>query len=315
MGEQLGDERDPLLVRPFVLPDGDRQAPAPSTSTWPAQAGAGEVPTQLLPAAPAAPAEPAEPGTSSSRRSLILIGAAVTAVAGVAGYALMRPAPEAEWVSSQPGLSHPAVIGPSLTPSAGEEKSTIDGLTGDGSTVESGGDPGGGTVTRGGTRTPAPGGSGSASRSAGASPSTGGGPTSAAPAPPIDLLPSAIPTGQGLLINGSGLCLDLRGGRASDGRDVHVDDCNGTSPQRWRLNSDRTLEVLDMCAAQARDGSVELTSCDGRFATRWQLFDNGVLINTANGQCLTDPNSGSRPANAVVVTLCAGGRNQSWTFG
>ncbi|MDR6321031.1 RICIN domain-containing protein [Actinoplanes couchii] len=130
----------------------------------------------------------------------------------------------------------------------------------------------------------------------------------------IGLLPSAIPTGRGLLVNGSGLCLDLRGGRAGEGRDVHVDTCNGTSPQRWELRSDRTLEVSNMCAYLVGDGTAELTRCDGRLTAQWQLFDNGALINMSNGQCLTDPNSGTRPARAVTVTLCSGGKNQTWTF-
>ncbi|MBW6437371.1 ricin-type beta-trefoil lectin domain protein [Actinoplanes hulinensis] len=135
-----------------------------------------------------------------------------------------------------------------------------------------------------------------------------------APAPPISLLPSSVATGNGLLVTGNGLCLDLRGGSAEDNQEVHVDDCNGTSPQRWQLNADRTLEVLDMCAYLVGDGTVHLTRCDTRTTAQWQLFENGVLRNVSNGQCLTDPHSGAQPARAVVVTTCVGGNNQRWTF-
>lgn len=313
MGEELGDERDPLLVRPFVLGDGVRPEPSPSRSTtWPAQTGSGEQATQLLPAVPAGASADSESGRSARWRPLVLIGAGVVAVAGIAGYALLRPADEpGEWVA-EPGQSLPAAIGPSLATSDSEVEELPGGVA-EGDAGDSGGATGSTADARTGTPTPSVSGN-TPSRSVGSSPAASGAPTSATSAPPIGLLPSAIPTGRGLLANGSGLCLDLRGGRAAEGQDVHVDDCNGTSPQRWRLNSERTLEVLDMCAYLVGDGTVELTRCDERTTAQWRLFTNGTLVNASNGLCLTDPHSGTRPANAVIVTVCTGGRNQSWTF-
>ncbi|WP_157751632.1 RICIN domain-containing protein [Actinoplanes derwentensis] len=234
-------------------------------------------------------------------------------MASIAGYALLRPATNTgEWVS-QPGLSLPAAVGPSIAGSDTENAAPTQGQPGDfaGGTD---GDSGSSTVTRTNSPKPAAGG-GTASQSVAASPAVSGSPASSVTSgPPISLLPSAIPTGQGMLANGSGLCLDLRGGRAAEGRDVHVDTCNGTSPQRWKLNSDRTLEVLNMCAYLVGDGTAELTRCDGRTTAQWQLFANGTLINMSNGLCLTDPNSGTRTSTAVTVTVCTGSKNQSWTF-
>ncbi|HWS34178.1 MAG TPA: RICIN domain-containing protein [Actinoplanes sp.] len=314
MGDELGGDRDPLLVRPFVLPDGDRHGSGPSASTWPAQPQLGEQATQLLPAVPAAAAEPGAGDGSQRWRSLVLIGAGVAVVASIGGYALLRPAEvTGEWVS-QPGLSLPAAVGPSVADSETVESEPGGGVPDDGLPGGDSGSNGGGqgpsTVNR--TRTPAAGG-GTVSPSAVVSPPAG---TSASVgSAPVVVVPTVVPTGRGMLVNGSGLCLDLRGGRAGQGREVHVDTCNGTSPQRWRLNADRSLEVLDMCAQVVRGGTVELTRCDGRLAAQWQLFSNGALVSGATALCLTDMNSGNRPATAVVVSFCAGGQNQAWTFG
>lgn len=314
MGDELGEDRDPLLVRPFVLPDGGRHGPGLSPSTWPAQPNAGEQATQLLPAVAAEPSEPGAGAGSPRWRPLILIGAGVVAVAGIGGYALVRPADvTGEWVS-QPGLSLPAAVGPSIPDdeTAGSDPGggPPDGGQWSGDSGSTGGGPGSSTANR--TKRPAAGG-GSAGPSAAASPTAGTG--ASASAGPITLPPSAIPTGRGLLVNSTGLCLDLRGGRGREGREVHVDNCNATSPQRWQLNADRSLEVLGMCAQVVGGGTVELTRCDGRLTAQWQLFSNGALVNASNALCLTDANSGARPATAVVVSVCAGARNQTWTFG
>ncbi|MFC4072690.1 ricin-type beta-trefoil lectin domain protein [Actinoplanes subglobosus] len=316
MGEELGEDRDPLLVRPFVLPDGDRQEAPRSTSTWPVDQRAGEMPTQLLPTVPDVLAvEPAPDDLEGGRRRrmLLLAGAGAVAVATVAGYALLRPGERPETWVSVPGQSLPAAVGPAR--SAGVSPSGFPS-GGEGNDGEQGGS---GEVT-GSTRAPR---SSSASADAGetsARPSTGSPgsdsktTTPVAPVAPIDLTPTSAATGRGLLVTGNGLCLDLRGGAAAEGREVHIDDCNGTSPQRWQLNSDRTLEVLDMCAYLVGDGTVELTGCDGRTTAQWQLLQDGTLTNAANGRCLTDPYWGARPGNGVIVTACTGGTNQRWTF-
>ncbi|MEU4620694.1 RICIN domain-containing protein [Actinoplanes sp. NPDC023801] len=311
MGEDLGDNREPLLVRPFVLPDGDRQEPRPSASTWPVEQTAGELPTQLLPVVPAAESTGSdEPSARWRRRPLLLAGAGVAAVALVAGYAWLRPDDRAENWTSPPAQSLPAAIGPATSSGVAPSGLPADGQ---GNGDDDAGDP---TRTSPSPRvTPSSAGSPSTvGTSAGASAGVTGSPAPAAPAPPAQLLPDAVETGQGLLVTGNGLCLDLRGGEAGEGRDVHIDDCNGTSPQRWQLNADRTLEVLDMCAYVVGDGTVDLTGCDGRTTAQWQLFGNGTLTNSANGMCLTDPHSGARPGNSVTVAFCAGGNNQRWFF-
>ncbi|MFC6567713.1 RICIN domain-containing protein [Actinoplanes utahensis] len=270
---------------------------------------AGEIPAQPVPVVAATRSASSRPGRR--RRPSLLIGAGVAAVASVAGYALLRAADGPAVWTSMPGTSLPAAVGP--PGSASTTASGVPARSGD-----SGGkaDSGQGPESTEGRRTgePSPTGVTSATPSAGRPAATTGTPTSTVPAPPIGLLPNPITTGRGLLVTGNGLCLDLRGGDAAEGREVHIDDCNGTSPQRWRLNPDQTLEVLDMCAYLVGDGTVQLTRCDGRTTAQWQLFADGRLTNAATGQCLTDPSSGARPGRPVIVAACATGNNQLWTF-
>ncbi|BEL07286.1 hypothetical protein Q0Z83_054770 [Actinoplanes sichuanensis] len=310
----MGDERDPLLVRPFVLPDGARQEPPSSASTWPVEQRAGEMPTQLLPTIPGVLTE--DPGPDGApnhrrRRFVLISGAAALVVATVAGYALLRPGDQQETWVSVPGQSLPAAVGPptsaGVVPSAPQGDDQVSGPGGGGAVTSSK------PPTRTASTSPATT-AASTNPSVGASVGGSSSTTPVAPVAPVDLLPTAITTGSGLLVTGNGLCLDLRGGTAAEGREVHIDDCNGTSPQRWKLNTNRTLEVLGMCAYLVGDGTVELTGCDGRTTAQWQLLSDGTLTNAANGRCLTDPYVGARPGNAVIVTVCAGGGNQRWLF-
>jgi hypothetical protein len=302
-----GDGLDPLLVRPFVLQDGDRAEVPASAATWPADPTR-EIPTQVIPVVPAAP-EPAARRSQRRRRSLLLAGAGIAAVLAIAGWAVLRPlTPTVS--SSLPDQQFPVVSGPAPASAAPSEEPGAGADLGD----TGGGNSGDSDDTPPTASTSLP---NSPTRNS-KSPRSAATPTATkttapAPAPPADLVPSPL-NGPAALVSGNGLCLDLRGGDINEGSDVHVDDCNGSSPQRWKLNADRTLEVGDLCAYMEGDGGVELIRCDGRTTAQWALNNDGRLMNAANGRCLTDPNFGGRPANEVIVAPCVGTSNQRWTF-
>ena len=320
--EQSNDDRDPLLVRPFVLQEDDGRAGTASDATWQAEPER-EMPTQLLPAVPVA-APVATRRRESSRRPVLLIGAGVAAVLAVAGYTVLRPALQPAVSTTLPGQGLPVVTRPAPPASVPPASNPAGaGNGGDARDADATGGAGDGATEDGGEATASTAGTTAATPAATAtSPIPAGTPSTvaasrtatAAPVPPAELVPSPLMGSNGTLVSGNGLCLDLQGGEAQEGREVHVDDCNGTSPQRWRLTGDRTLEVLDMCAYLVGDGGVELTDCDRRTTAQWRHADGGRLINAANGLCLTDPHFGGRPANQVIVATCTGDGNQRWTF-
>ncbi|BBH70596.1 hypothetical protein ACTI_72810 [Actinoplanes sp. OR16] len=309
VGEDGGDSRDPLLVRPFVLQDDEPHDDAPSAATWPADPKH-EVPTQVLPALTGAPRETSRPRGRRPHRPALLIGAGVVAILAVAGWTIVRPALRPAVSASLPDRALPVVTGPAITaPSASApEQSDPAGGNGD--------DDAGGQRTESAEKTqPTPTATATTRPATPSAATTSAAATKTATAPAELIPPSPLVDLQGALISGNGLCLDLEGGSAGDGQDVHVDDCNGSSPQRWRLNDDRTLEVLDMCAYIVGSGAVELTRCDTRTTAQWSLnSENGQVTNAANGLCLTDPYFGARPGKQVVIARCTGMNNQRWSF-
>ncbi|MEU4425371.1 ricin-type beta-trefoil lectin domain protein [Actinoplanes sp. NPDC024001] len=304
-----GDDRDPLLVRPFVLQEGGHSEAPASAATWPADP-AREIPTQVIPAVPATPAPSVR--RTLRRRSVLLAATGVAAVLAVVGWAVLRPALTPTVSTSLADQQFPVISGPA--PAASVTPSDTSPAAAAGDADNSGGETADGVATEPraeSTSRPAVITTSKAPQKT-TSPSVAAG-TTAPPAPPADLVPSAQ-TDAAALVSGNGLCLDLRGGDIDEGSDVHVDDCNGTSPQRWQLNSDRTLKVGDLCAYMEGTGEVELARCDGRNTAQWAMNNDGRLMNAANGRCLTDPHFGARPANEVVVAPCAGTSNQRWTF-
>ncbi|WP_157411222.1 RICIN domain-containing protein [Actinoplanes rectilineatus] len=318
-GDDVARDRDPLLVRPFVLKEGAGSDGARDgvPATWQDDPNR-EIPTQVLPAV-AARGTAEEPVASARRhRPLLLIGAGVAVAVAVGGYAMLRPVLQPTTSSAMPGSSLPVVTGPAAASAAaaaatedalGQEESEV--LGNGGTSTQNGGSTSGSGSRTTGTAAPTTG-----APSSGSTPSSGpAAATSSATTAPAGVAPTVVPSGEGSLVSGNKVCLDLRGGRAADRREVHVDTCNDSSPQQWRLNADRTLEVQDWCAAVSVDTTVRLTSCDGAGTNaQWQMNTDGVLTNVASGLCLTDPYAGTRTGKGVIVTLCLSTPNQRWTF-
>ncbi|WP_308201246.1 ricin-type beta-trefoil lectin domain protein [Paractinoplanes maris] len=330
------DERDPLLVRPFVLrdagtPDSGTLDDDESTQTWPATATPGnqpdnsDAPTAILHlpfrrkhAATTTPAR-----SNRHRRMAVLIGTAAVVVLGAAaaGFAALRDDVRPTVTTGLPGGPLPAATAP-LSSSAAT--SPVPGTV----APTGGGRPGAGSETRTSpATTPA---------SATAPSATSGAPSSPAGSPtagePISLLPTATggtetsprapegvaplpPTSDrvGVVRGQNGLCLDLNGAVAVDGNHVQVFDCNNTIAQSWTLATDGTLRVQGKCALAVGDNSIEIVSCDGRTPAQWRISGQ-LLVNAATNTCLTDPSAGRRSGTGVTVTTCSGSASQRWSL-
>jgi hypothetical protein len=133
---------------------------------------------------------------------------------------------------------------------------------------------------------------------------------------------TANPT-SGEVIGAGGLCLDIRGGVATDGQPAQLYTCNHTAAQQVSYPADNTLRVLGKCLDVAGGGTgngalVDLSTCTGTPAQAapaqtWTLQSNGALTNPASGRCLDDP-SGNTTPGAVQLQLydCTGGGAQLW---
>ncbi|TWG24824.1 ricin-type beta-trefoil lectin protein [Actinoplanes teichomyceticus] len=312
-GEDSGADRDPLLVRPFVVQDDVADAAATSDATWPA-GPAPDSPTQVLPVFSGGTGNGPET-PRRKRRPLLLTGAGAAAATALAlvGYTALRPGSDTALSSGLPDHPLPAVTGPAAV-SASPTPGAADGSTG-------GGDRGAGSG-------PAAAGSTAASSSATTSSAPATSPTSARatasastsavapdePDTPAGLVPSPLLTGTGALVSGNGLCLDLPGAIPVDDSTIQVFDCNRSVAQVWTLADDGTLRVMGKCALLVGDSTVHLTGCDGRTTAKWRATGSGELVNAAGNGCLTDPSSGARPGTRVVVVACRSQPNQRWSL-
>jgi hypothetical protein len=294
------EDRDPLLVRPFLLGDTGSPAAEPSTQTWPAATtrevrshraleGAND-PTAVLFLPKAHRRRPA-------RRRVLVVAVACLAVllgATMAGYASLRGGHSPAAVTALPGDPPPlATTGPLPgTPSPAATKPSAKHRT---------------SPARRATTKPAPAPTAAASSPAGATPSAAGGarvavPSAAfAPDPPVSPRVGAI-RGQ------NALCLDPGGGAV-----VQVLACTGSAAQTWTLATDGTLRVSGLCAFLVGDTTVHLTTCDGRTTALWNASGQR-LVNAAAAECLTDPSGGARPGTGVTVTTCDGSAGQRWSL-
>jgi hypothetical protein len=311
--DDLGDRRDPLLVRPYLLGSSGADAGDPSAQTWPAASPIPDVParrpvdgaddpTELL----VRPVRPARwPGGPLRRRVLVLVGVGAVVVLGAAaaGFAALN----ADMMPAGPGALPddplPAVTGPQTTPPA---------ATG---------------VVPGPPR-PRHGASGvTATSTVGSPPPSSAAPSSTEASPTLELATAGTdPTSPGELaapdpqtartgpVRGqNGLCLDLGAGGAVDNAQVLMVGCTGSATQTWTLATDGTLRVSDKCAVRAGDSTVHIVGCVGQVQARWSTSGQ-LLINAADDGCLTDPSGGSRPGTGVLVAGCNGSAAQRWSL-
>jgi alpha-glucosidase (family GH31 glycosyl hydrolase) len=122
----------------------------------------------------------------------------------------------------------------------------------------------------------------------------------------------------GEVIGDGGLCLDVRGGTATDGTPIQLYTCNHTTAQQFANPNGQTLQVLGKCldvagGATANHTLVDVSTCTGGAGQVWTPQANGELLNPASGRCLDDP-SGNTTPGAVQMQIydCNAGATQVW---
>jgi hypothetical protein len=111
-----------------------------------------------------------------------------------------------------------------------------------------------------------------------------------------------------------GLCVDIRGGVATDGTPAQLYTCNHTAAQQLSFTSGHTVTVLGKCltaGGTANGAVVGLSTCAGAASQSWTLQANGTLVNQGSGRCLDDPSANTSPG-AVALQLwdCNAGTSQ-----
>jgi hypothetical protein len=113
--------------------------------------------------------------------------------------------------------------------------------------------------------------------------------------------------------------VDVRSGSQSDGTTIQVLDCNGQPSQQWEVDPDGTLHAFGKCLTVSNhtiDGVrvIELWTCTGSSAQKWQHDSGTTLVNAGTGKCLDDPYLTIRPGQELYAWRCDGTVTQNWNL-
>jgi len=130
--------------------------------------------------------------------------------------------------------------------------------------------------------------------------------------------PSNPPSGSGQMIVGqqSGRCLDVPNASTTNGTQLQLYDCWGGANQRFTQTSSRQLTVNGKCLDASGGGTsngtpVIIYDCHGGANQQWNV-SNGRITSAQSGLCLDAGGSG----NGAMIQLysCWGGSNQQWSL-
>ena len=104
--------------------------------------------------------------------------------------------------------------------------------------------------------------------------------------------------------------------KSAVGAKVEIANCGGGAiTQQWSVSGGK-LRSGSVCATisstSAATPGVVLRRCAAQKIQTWKVFGRSELRNTADGKCLTDPNSSLTALTQVIVTRCANAKNQTW---
>ncbi|MET7425017.1 RICIN domain-containing protein [Dactylosporangium sp. NPDC005555] len=118
---------------------------------------------------------------------------------------------------------------------------------------------------------------------------------------------------------GSNRCLDVSGGRTTDGAVVQLWDCLNNGAQQWRQDGNALVnpqsgKCLDIDQAATANGSkVQLWTCYGNTAQHWVIRSDGSIFNPPSGRCLDASGRGTANGTPIIIWDCLGLPNQQWT--
>jgi Ni/Co efflux regulator RcnB len=137
------------------------------------------------------------------------------------------------------------------------------------------------------------------------------------PPPPTNFPPpgAAYPSPGVRLVNGSGACLDVRGGDIAPGAPLILFHCHGSANQNWAVGNDHIVGEAGGCldvqgGAVLPGAGVVMNACNGGESQRWNL-QNGMVVGMG-GMCLGGLQGGG-DRTPVVVKRCNGGPLEQWS--
>ncbi|WP_405884593.1 ricin-type beta-trefoil lectin domain protein [Streptomyces sp. NBC_01136] len=127
----------------------------------------------------------------------------------------------------------------------------------------------------------------------------------------------ATGAGDAIVGYGSSKCVEVSAHAGVDGSPLRLWGCDGDAWQKWVFKSDGSVRAMGLCldianASQSDGAVIQLATCNGGWAQRFNLNSSHDLVNTVIGKCVDAKDSGTANGTRLQLWDCGGTSNQKW---
>jgi hypothetical protein len=122
----------------------------------------------------------------------------------------------------------------------------------------------------------------------------------------------------GVITGFGGVCLDDANARDVVGNLIDIFACNGSKAQVWTVDNGvlRILGLcVGLYGGGTTDGAnLALYNCDGTTSQEFIPQSNGTLYNPRSNKCVDDPGASTTSPTLVEIRSCDGSAEQQWVL-
>ncbi|WP_275539753.1 RICIN domain-containing protein [Streptomyces hyaluromycini] len=128
---------------------------------------------------------------------------------------------------------------------------------------------------------------------------------------------SATVSGDAIVGYASSKCVEVSAHAGADGSPLRLWGCDGDAWQKWVFKSDGSVRSMGLCldianASQDNGAAIQLATCNGGWAQKFNLNSSHDLVNSVIGKCVDAKDSGTANGTRLQLWDCAGTSNQKW---
>ncbi|MFE4629730.1 ricin-type beta-trefoil lectin domain protein, partial [Streptomyces mirabilis] len=128
---------------------------------------------------------------------------------------------------------------------------------------------------------------------------------------------AAAVAGDEIVGYGSLKCIEVSARSGVDGSPLRLWGCAGKAWQKWVFKSDGSVRSMGLCldianASKSDGAAIQLATCNGGWAQRFNLNSSHDLVNTVIGKCVDAKDQGTANGTRLQLWSCGGTSNQKW---
>ncbi|MEW1773095.1 ricin-type beta-trefoil lectin domain protein [Streptomyces sp. NPDC086777] len=128
---------------------------------------------------------------------------------------------------------------------------------------------------------------------------------------------SATVPGDAIVGYASSKCVEVSAHAGADGSPLRLWGCDGDAWQKWVFKSDGSVRSMGLCldianASQDNGAAVQLATCNGGWAQKFNLNSSHDLVNSVIGKCVDAKDAGTANGTRLQLWDCSGTSNQKW---